>query len=87
MPREEFGETKVVIRVRTSINNRKHNGLQNITHTTNKWVKLGAPEGFAVHSPLVVPFLLLKLQTQSLVMDEERTGKCLRQVEHIREYL
>ena len=42
-------------------------------------VNSGAPEGKAVPAPLVTPIVL--------IMNEEKTGKCLRQVEHIRGHL
>jgi hypothetical protein len=32
--KEEFDDTKGVIRIRKSMKNRKHNDLQNITHKT-----------------------------------------------------
>ena len=33
-PKEEFDDTKGVIRIRESVKNRKHNDLQKITHKT-----------------------------------------------------
>ena len=46
-----------------------------------------AAEGWAVPVPLVAPVVLIQLQTRWKIMNEERTGKCFRQVEHIRGYL
>ena len=43
----------------------------------------GAPEELTDPVPLVTPVVSLLLQTWWYVMKEERTGKCLRQVEHI----
>jgi hypothetical protein len=40
-----------------------------------------------VPAPLVAPIVLLYLQARWQVMNEEMTGKCLRQVEHIHGHL
>jgi hypothetical protein len=47
----------------------------------------GTLEWWAVLAPLGTPIVLIELQNRWSVMNEERTGKCLRQVEHIRLHL
>ena len=67
-----------------------NNHLQNTTQKTKDRVTLtakepgvnsGAPEGLAVPAPLATPVVLFQLQTRWQVMNEERTRKCLGQVE------
>ena len=73
-PSEEFEDTKVVIRIRISKNNRPHNGQKKkykmtkttiyktkdrVTRTQLKpGVNSGAPEGYAVPAPLVAPVVI-----------------------------
>ena len=47
----------------------------------------GAPEVYTIPASLVVPVVSIKLQTWWQVMNEERTGKCLRQVKHTHGHL
>ena len=47
----------------------------------------GAPEGEVVPAPDVAPVVLRLLRTRCLVMNEERTGLGMRQMEHIRGHL
>ena len=63
---EEFEDVKGVIRIRISMKNRQYNGQKKKDkgQTTIYKTYTCAPDGLAVHAPLVAPVVLIRLQAR-----------------------